>query len=77
MSISQTDLLKPSSEKYMLELFTADVANRLTQHALDAIRPKVHEVAVEVARGMESRLRSALDPMYDRVIVQLVVKETK
>lgn len=77
MSLTKTDLSSPASEQYLLRLFTDDVANKLTQHAIDTIRPKVHEMATAAAADMEASLRSALDPMYDQVIVQLVIKETK
>lgn len=69
--------IKPNDSIYFLTLFREDMAHKLTEQAIEAIRPAAMEAAKRVVKEMEPRLQIYADRYQDALIAQITIKEVK
>lgn len=69
--------IKPNDSLYFLTLFREDMVRKLTEQALEAIRPAAMETAKRVVKEMEPRLQAYADRYHDALIAQITIKEVK
>lgn len=59
------------------ELFVGHMVTKLTDEALNAIRPRIVEYAKQAVREMEPHVAAHFDEMGRNTVIQLAVKEPK
>lgn len=63
--------------KYLLSLFVADVAKKLEEEAIAAIRPAVRAAAQKAAADLQPTLESMHDLCSRGMVHHLIIKEVK